>query len=448
MKVTVVGAGYVGLVTATCLSEIGNDVICVEKDNNKLLKLNNGIVPIHEECLEEMLQKNIKRNRLKFTNSIKEGVKESEVIFIAVGTPSLEDGNVDMSQVDSVAVSIGNSISDYKVIVNKSTVPVGTVKRVRNIIASNLNKQIDFDVVSNPEFLREGSAVFDTFNGDRIVIGSTSKKATEKLMKLYNPFKIEYLVTEPESAEMIKYASNAFLATKISFINEISNICEKVGADVREVAKGMGMDKRIGNKFLRAGIGFGGACFPKDVKGLIKIGESVDYDFKIIKKALEVNDTQKIKSVKILKNIYGDIKNKTIAILGLAFKPNTDDLREAPSLFIINQLIKDGANIKVYDPIAMDNMKNIINSPIVYCESPYEAIRNCDALVLVTEWREFFKLDLDRVLEMMNRKVFIDGRNVFADNDMTQKGFEYYSIGIGSEQKNNFENKTKLAVNM
>ncbi|EOC99580.1 UDP-glucose dehydrogenase family protein [Caldisalinibacter kiritimatiensis] len=438
MRITVVGTGYVGLVTGTCLAEIGNEVICVDVNEEKINKLRNGIPPIYEEHLEEMINNNLAKNRLKFTTSLERGVKLSDVIFIAVGTPPKSNGQIDMSQVDEVAKSIGKYINGYKVIVNKSTVPVGSANRVKNIVYLNMkDKSIEFDVVSNPEFLREGTAVFDTFNGDRIVIGSNSEKATEIMKEIYESFNIPMLITNPESAEMIKYASNAFLATKISFINEIANVCERVGADVKEVAKGMGIDKRIGNKFLNAGIGFGGACFPKDIKGLMQIGNDAGYEFKIVKKVLEVNNAQRIKPVEMLRRLFGNLNGVNVSILGLSFKPGTDDLREAPSLYVIKELQSDGANIKAYDPIAMENAKLVIGNSMTYCNDPYEAVEGSDVVVLLTEWAEFKKLDFNRVKELVNRPLIIDGRNTLDSNSLKEKGFEYFGIGLGDASVEN-----------
>lgn len=434
MKISVIGTGYVGLVTGTCLAEIGNDITCVDKDHKKIENLKNGILPIYEAHLEDMLIRNIGENRLHFTTSVEDAVRHATIIFIAVGTPSHENGDIDMSQVDEVAGEIGKSLDAYKIIVNKSTVPVGSVKRVAEIIQRHLKREVEFDVISNPEFLREGSAVLDTFQGDRIVIGSTSKKATKILHDLYRPLKQKIFTTDPESAELIKYASNAFLATKISFINEIANICEKTGANVNEVAKGMGLDKRIGEKFLNAGIGFGGACFPKDVKGLIKIGEKLNYDFRIIRETLQVNKEQKMKPIMILDNLFPDLRGVQITVLGLAFKPDTDDIREAPSLDIINELHKRGAKIKAYDPIAIENAKKVLKLPIHYFHEAYDAIAGSDAVLLLTEWKEFKELNVRKIRSLMNRRVFIDGRNIFEAKAMRAKGFEYYGIGIDNCQ--------------
>lgn len=428
MNLCIIGTGYVGLVSGVCFAELGNRVICVDIDENKIAQLNNDIMPIYEKDLEEMCVRNRKNGRIEFTTNLEHGVKKSDVIFIAVGTPSLPNGQADLAQVEAVAKGIAKYMNGYKIIVNKSTVPVGTQKWVTQIIKENQVVEHDFDVVSVPEFLREGTAVYDTMNPDRIVIGSDSERATKIMMELHKPFNAPIVVTDPESAEMIKYAANAFLATKISFINEIANICEKVGADVKEVAKGIGLDHRISNKFLRAGIGFGGACFPKDTKALIKMGEQVGYNFKILRSVLEVNNNQKLKPFEKLKNALGDIKGRTIAILGLAFKPNTNDMREAPSVEIIKKIQRAGGRVKVYDPAAMETAKSILKN-IEYAENPYDTVKNVDAIILVTEWEEFKKLDLERVRKLVKGNIFIDGRNVFNYEKMANLGFEYYSIG-------------------
>lgn len=445
MKISVIGTGYVGLVTGTCLAEIGNQVICVDVDKEKIQKLNKGISPIYEEHLEDLIENNLKNKRLKFTASLEEAVNKSEIIFIAVGTPSKSNGQIDMGQVDEAARGIGKYINEYKIIVNKSTVPVGTTKRVRNIIYLNMkDKSIEFDVVSNPEFLREGTAVFDTFNGDRIVIGSDSSRAIKALKKLYAPLNNEILVTNPESSEMIKYASNAFLATKISFINEIANICEKVGADVKEVAEGMGMDKRIGDKFLRAGIGFGGACFPKDIKALIQIGDEAGYKPQIIKKVLEVNDIQKTKAVDMLKVLFSNLSNIKVGILGLAFKPGTDDLREAPSLNIINELLRLGAKVKVFDPVALKNARKVLKQSVTYCNDAYEVTSDTDVILIITEWPEFKRLDYNRIKGLMANNIIIDGRNLLNYKEIKKLGFKYYGIGISEASIEKHSNKSRV----
>ncbi|MDI3534962.1 MAG: UDPglucose 6-dehydrogenase [Thermosediminibacterales bacterium] len=428
MNICVVGTGYVGLVSGICFAHIGHNVICVDKDTEKIKMLNSGRIPIYEKGLEELYLKNVEQGSIRFTNDLKEGVKNSDIIFIAVGTPCLADGNADLTAVESVAKGIARFMNGYKIIVNKSTVPVGTQKWVSKIISENNEGNYNFDVVSNPEFLREGTAVYDTMNPDRIIIGADNTYAAGVIAKLHEPFKAPIIITDPESAEMIKYASNAFLATKISFINEIANICERVGADVQEVARGMGLDKRISDKFLGAGIGFGGACFPKDLKAIIKIGEQVGYEFKIAKDVIEVNNNQKLKPIEKLEKALGFIKGKTIGILGLAFKPNTNDIREAPSLEIINRIQQLGGKVKAYDPKAMESAKMVIKN-VEFVNNPYEVVKKADAVILVTEWEEFKSMDLKKVKNLMNTPVFIDGRNVFKPEEMIKMGFEYYCIG-------------------
>jgi len=428
MNICIVGTGYVGLVTGTCFADLGNKVICVDKDKEKIGKLNEGIMPIYEPDLEEMVEENIESGRLDFTTDMKYGVENSDMIFIAVGTPSLPDGDVDLSFVKAAAEEIARYMNGYKVIVNKSTVPVGTQKLVRRIIQERLIVDYDFDVVSNPEFLREGSAVYDLMNADRVVIGTDSRRAADIMVELYKPMGCPVMVTDPESAEMIKYASNAFLAAKVTFINEIANICEMAGGNVNEVARGMGLDSRISDKFLSAGIGYGGSCFPKDTKGIVKMGEKAGYSFEIVKSVIEVNERQKLKPVEKLKLALRDIKGKTICILGLAFKPGTDDMREAPSIDIINVIQALGGNIKAFDPEAMTSAAEILEN-VEYCSDAYKAVESADAVVLVTEWAEFKELDLRRVRQLVRRPVFIDGRNVFEPDKMKELGFEYCCIG-------------------
>lgn len=428
MRLTMVGTGYVGLVSGTCFAEKGNHVICVDSDASKIAMLEQNIIPIYEPGLEELVRKNKEAGRLSFTTDLRWAVHNSDIIFIAVGTPSLPNGEADLSQVEAVARVIGEEMDSYKIIANKSTVPVGTGDRVRKIISQAQRKKIEFDVVSVPEFLREGTAIHDAMFPDRIVIGAYSEKAASVMEELHKPFNAPILITDIRSAEMIKYASNAFLATKISFINEIANICEKVGADVVTVARGMGLDHRIGEHFLRAGLGYGGSCFPKDTRALIQIAGNCNYDFELLKAVVKVNQLQRYKPVKKLVSIFGELKGRTIGILGLAFKPNTDDLREAPSIDIILELKKLGATVKAYDPVAMENAKKILPD-ITYCSDPYQAVEGADAVVLVTEWTEFGNLDLDKVKELMRIPIFIDGRNVFDPVEMQQRGFVYYGIG-------------------
>lgn len=428
MIISIIGTGYVGLVSGVCFAEKGNKVICADISKDKIEKLNNGIMPIYEKDLDYICEKNKEVGRIEFTTDLEYAIKQSQVIIIAVGTPSMSDGQADLSQIESVALNIARFMNEYKVIVDKSTVPIGTQKWVTKIISENQILKHDFDVVSNPEFLREGNAIYDTLNGDRIVIGSDSERAAKIINELYENFQQPIISTSPENAEMIKYASNAFLATKISFINEIANICEKIGADIEIVAKAMGMDNRISSQFLRAGIGFGGACFPKDTKALIKISEKNGYIPTIIKNVIKVNENQKIKPVDKLEFSLGNLKGKTIAILGLAFKPNTDDMREAPSINIINQIQRYGGKVKAYDPIAVNNAKKVFNN-IEYTESPYDAVKETDAVILVTEWDEFKELDMEKVKKLMRGNIFIDGRNVYEYSTMWKLGFEYYCIG-------------------
>lgn len=428
MNLCVIGTGYVGLVSGVCFAELKNKVICVDIDQDKISKLNNGIMPIYEENLEEMCNRNRKEDRIKFTTDLEHGVKNSDVIFIAVGTPALPNGQADLSAVEAVAKEIAKHMNGYKIIVDKSTVPVGTQKWVTQIIKDSQTEKHDFDVVSNPEFLREGTAIHDTMNTDRVVIGSDSKRAIEVMVELHKSFSAPMVITDPESAEMIKYAANAFLATKITFINEIANICEKVGADIKEVAKGIGLDNRISPKFLQAGIGFGGACFPKDTKAVTKIGENVGYDFEVVKSVIKVNEKQKLRPFEKLQRSLGTINGKTIGILGLSFKPNTDDMREAPSIDIINAIQKSGGKVKAYDPISIETAKNVLMN-VEYANTPYDAVRDVDAIILVTEWKEFSLLDFKKVKELSKGNIFIDGRNVFEYNEMKEFGFEYYCIG-------------------
>jgi len=431
VKLCVVGVGYVGLVTGTCFAHIGNEVVCVDVDSKKVQKMQRGISPIYEPGLPELMKKNIAEGRLAFTTDIARGIKEAEIIFIAVGTPPRSNGEADLSQVYTVAGSIGEYMDEYKTIVTKSTVPVGTGDRVKELIKEQLfkrGKDIPFDIVSNPEFLREGSAVHDSLNPDRIIIGAENSNAADKLVELHKPFKAPVVVTDIRSAEMIKYASNAFLATKISFINEIANICERVGADVTEVARGMGLDPRIGDKFLNAGVGYGGSCFPKDTRALINMASSVGYDFQIMKAVDNVNKLQRMYVVDKLEKALNGIKGKKIGVLGLSFKPNTDDIREAPSLDIINKLKELGGIIRAYDPAAVYNAKMVLYG-VCFCSNPYETAEGCDALLLLTEWEEFSSLDFGKLREIMKGNVIIDGRNLWEPEKVRSYGFIYLSIG-------------------
>jgi UDPglucose 6-dehydrogenase len=433
MDVCVVGTGDGGLVLGTCLSNLGNSVVCVDVDKEKIVNLKNGIIPIFEPGLKELVDINVREERLFFTTSLEEGVDKSDVIFIAVGTPQGHDGKADLSFVDQVAENIGKCIKSYKVIVNKSTVPVGTADRVRDIIRKNLKKKVEFDVVSNPEFLREGCAIKDFQVPDRTVIGVDSERAKNIMLELYRPVERTghpVLVTDPRSAELIKYASNAFLATKISFINEVANLCEKVGADIKVVAKGMGLDERIGPRFLQAGVGYGGACFPKDTRALRVMGFEAGYDFRIIAAVDEVNEEQKRSLVPKIKSLVPDLKGKTIAVWGLDFKPKTDDIREAPSLIIIDELQELGANIKAFDPVAEENAKKVTKD-VVFCRNPYDTVKGCDCLVVVTEWDEFRNLDKNKIKDLLKSPNVVDGRNVYDPKEMKVLGFNYIGVGRG-----------------
>ena len=431
MKITVVGTGYVGLVTGTCLAETGNEVICVDIDAAKVARMKAGEVPIYEPHLDVLFERNIKAGRLAFTTSLKEGLDHGEIVFLALPTPEDEDGSADLSYVLGVSRDIGNHITDYKVIVDKSTVPVGTAEKVQATIAAQTS--VDFDVVSNPEFLREGFAVDDFLKPERIVIGSSSDRATELMQKLYKPFVRSgnpIIVMDEKSAELTKYAANSFLATKITFMNEIANYCERVGADVDMVRRGMGTDSRIGKRFLFPGIGYGGSCFPKDVKALQKAGKDANYDFKILDAVIEVNDDQKVKLIPKIETYFkGDLKGKTIAMWGLAFKPETDDIREAPSLYMIDQLLDKGAVIQAFDPEAMDNVKAKYGDRINFAPTMYSATEGADALVISTEWSIFRTPNFNSLRENLNNTVVFDGRNLYDVKDMEKEGFTYISIG-------------------
>ncbi len=428
MKVCMIGTGYVGLVSGTCFAEIGHDVICVDNDEKKINILKKGNIPIYEPGLEELVAKNVKAGRLSFTTSIKECVEKSLFLFIAVGTPPKEDGEPDLSSIEKVAEEIGSAMNEYKIIVEKSTVPVQTGRWIRTVIERFSKKMRDFDVASNPEFLREGSAIDDFLHPDRVVLGVESERAKEKLLGLYNPIDAPKIVTDIESAELIKHASNSFLSTKISFINAISIICEKSGADVLKVAEGMGVDRRIGKDFLNAGVGFGGFCFPKDIKAFISIAAKLGYDFRLLKEVDNINQEQMLRTVKKLEGMLWNLRDKKIGILGLAFKPNTDDMRFAPSITIIKELQKHGATVKAYDPVAMDRAK-VIMPEIEYCTDAYSVAGDVDAIVLVTEWDDFRNLDLKKIKDLMRQPVFLDGRNVFDPKEMKGLGFIYSGIG-------------------
>ncbi len=431
MKVCVIGTGYVGLVVGTCLAEIGNDVICVDNNLDKLAQLEKGIIPIYEPGLEELMRVNVSENRLSFTSDIKDAVSKSLVCFIAVGTPQGEDGSADLKYVEQVAKSIGKSIEKYTVIVDKSTVPVGTADKVTSIIKSITD--VDFDVVSNPEFLKQGAAVDDFLKPDRVVIGSNSQKATEIMQELYAPFLRTgnpVIIMDTKSAEMTKYAANSFLAVKISYANEIANICEKVGANAEMVRIGMCTDKRIGSKFLFSGLGYGGSCFPKDVKALIKTAMDNDCDYTMLKVADDINKKQRqIFINKIIDKLGHDLTGKTIAVWGLAFKPKTNDMREAPAITIINDLLSRGAKIQAYDPKAFDVAKFYFGDNIIYAKSSYAALENADAMLLLTEWNEFRRPDFDRMKSLMKKPVIFDGRNQYDGDRLIERGFDYTCVG-------------------
>lgn len=429
MNIAVIGTGYVGLVTGTCLAEIGHEVICIDKDKNKINKMENGISPIYEPGLEELMKKNLKSEKLSFTTDYNLGFNNAQVIFIAVGTPEKEDGSADLSFVEEVANEIAVHIKKNTVIVVKSTVPVGTNEKIRDIIQSNLVNNVSIEIVSNPEFLREGHAIYDTFHGDRIVIGADNYEASQFIEDIYKPLGITVFKTDIRSAEMSKYASNAFLATKISFINEIANICEKLNANVDEVAKGMGLDKRIGNQFLNAGIGYGGSCFPKDTKALVNISEDVEHDFDLLKSVIRVNNKQRTLLVEKAKERLGCLKGKKIGILGLAFKPNTDDMREAASIVVVEQLIAEGALITAYDPVAMKNAEEVLPRQLVFADILDDAIKGMDAIFILTEWDEIRHLDLGKVIKLLKNPIIFDGRNCFELEKIKKCHIEYYSVG-------------------
>lgn len=438
MKICMVGTGYVGLVSGTCLAEIGNEVICIDNNKEKIDMLNNNIVPIYEPRLEELIDSNKQAGRLSFSSDIKYGIERSDLIFIAVGTPTSSDGSADLRYVFSVAKDIGNYINGYKVVVNKSTVPVGTAEKVKNIILEAMKERgvnFEFDVVSNPEFLKEGAAVEDFMRPDRVVIGADSKKAADLMMELYSPFVKNghpVILVDTKSSEIIKYASNCMLALRISFMNEISKLCEFYGADVLKVRQGLGTDKRIGMPFLYAGVGYGGSCFPKDVKAMIKMFQEIGEDSKLFEAIDEINEKQRERFYnKISNHFKNNLNGKKIAIWGLAFKPNTDDMREAPSVYIINRLIDEGAKVFAYDPKAVKEAKKIFgeNKNIVYVENQYDALNDANALVLITEWNCFKEPDFDKIFSLLKEKVIFDGRNIYDPDKMRSLGFTYYSIG-------------------
>ena len=434
MKITVIGAGYVGLTTAVGFAELGNEIVCVDKLSSKIEKLSKGISPIFEPGLPEMLKKHIKQNKIHFTDKIEDSIAFSEVIFLCVGTPQGDTGKADLCQIEEASKDIAKHMKSYKLIIEKSTVPVNTHQWVKRVIKRYAKENIKFDVASNPEFLKEGSAVYDFMNPDRIVVGAESDRAKEILEKLYKPFKekaIPLIITTPAAAELIKHASNSFLAMKISYINMVSELCEKVGADINMVAEGMGHDRRIGRDFLKAGIGYGGSCFPKDVKAFIKIAEEQGVDFKLLEEVEKINFSRRAKFLEMIKEALWIIKDKNIALWGLAFKPDTDDIREAPSIDIVRELEKADANLRLYDPQAMENFKHTFpdGEHTRYFDDKYKALINAEALIIITEWDEFVKADLDKIKTNMKLPIVIDGRNIYSSQMMGEKGFEYYSIG-------------------
>lgn len=432
MHIGIIGTGYVGLVTGSCFAEFGVYATCVDKDEKKIRALKKGEIPFYEPGLEVLVKKNIKNGRLRFSTKIQDAVDTSLVIFIAVGTPPRGDGSADMKYVESVAGEIAEHIRGYKVIVTKSTVPVGTGAKLSRIISKKLSEQVDFDIVSNPEFLREGSAIEDFMRPNRVVIGAKSQQAVAIMKDLYRPlYLIEtpFVITNNETAELIKYASNSFLAVKISFINELSNLCDRVGADVHLVAKGMGLDQRIGSKFLHPGPGYGGSCFPKDTRALLSIGSRNGVELGIVKSAVEANERQKEIMLEKIQRGLGEIKGKTIAVLGLSFKPNTNDMREAPSVDIIEKLLKKKAKIKVFDPIAMDDAKAIFQGRVQYANGPYDCMKGADALVILTEWNEFRNLELVKIKSLLKSPNFFDLRNIYEPGKMKRLGFTYFCVG-------------------
>lgn len=427
-KICMIGAGYVGLVTGTCLSEIGHNVICIDSNREKIDSLRKGIVPIYEPGLEKLIKKNVKRKRLLFSDDIKEGIRSSNVIFIAVNTPPHSDGSADLSFVEAVAAEIAATMNGYKVVVEKSTVPIATCHRVEETIRRNAIKKITFDVVSNPEFLREGTAVKDFLKPDRIVVGSNSERASKIMRELYKPIKAPILITDVKSAELIKHASNSFLALKISYINAVSRICDVTGADIVKVAEGMGLDKRISSSFLNAGIGYGGSCFPKDIEAFAWISRKKGYNFKLLNEVRNINDEQKKELIKKIIDVVWNIQGKTISILGLSFKPDTDDLRNAPSLDIIKMLLQSKAKVKAHDPVCADKVKSMFPQ-VEFFDNPYDALEGSHCLVLVTEWKEYLKLNFKKVKRIMKNHNIVDGRNAYDPTKIKKLGFIYRGIG-------------------
>ena len=431
MNICVIGSGYVGLVTGSCFADLGNNVICVDNDKSKIAALKKGVIPIYEPGMEDLVKRNVKKGRLSFTSRLQDAVKKSEIIFVCVPTPPRDNGDADLTYVETVSKEIALSLSSYKLIVEKSTVPVNTGEWVERTINVHNKRKIKFDVASNPEFLKEGSAIKDFMNPDRVVIGVKSKRAADILTELYKPLKAPIVVTDIKSAEIIKHASNSFLATKISFINSVANICDKVGADVVDVARGMGLDKRISKDFLNAGIGFGGSCFPKDLAAFVHIAEKIGYNFGILKEVQKVNNHQKRSVIKKIEELLWNLPKKTVGVLGLSFKPGTDDLREAPSLEIIGMLKTEGVHVKVFDPVAMGKARNALDQRVKFCKDAYEVAKGSDCLLIVTEWNEFKELDFKRIKKLMRQPIIVDGRNIYDPKEMKRLGFKYVGIGRG-----------------
>ncbi|PFB95597.1 UDP-glucose 6-dehydrogenase [Bacillus cereus] len=429
MNIAIFGTGYVGLVTGVCLSDIGHRVTCIDIDENKVAKMKEGISPIYEPGLDELMSKNIKENRLLFTTDCRQGIEEADVIYIAVGTPQQADGSANLRYIEQVALDIANNLKKDSIVVIKSTVPVGTNDHVKNLIQQNLKADVKISMVSNPEFLREGSAIHDSFYGDRIVVGADDAKTADVMEEVNKPFNVPVFKTTIRSSEMIKYAANAFLATKISFINEIANICEKLDADVEHVANGMGLDKRIGTQFLKAGIGYGGSCFPKDTHALIQIAGNVEHDFDLLKSVITVNNNQQASLVEKVKSVLGDMKGKHVTMLGLAFKPNTDDMREAASIVIAKELVELGAKVVAYDPIAIENAKKVLPSEVVYASSVEAAITNADVALIVTEWDDIKTFSIEQYIELMKEPIIFDGRNCHGLDYIQKFDVDYYSVG-------------------
>ena len=431
MKIAVIGTGYVGLVTGACFAEFGVHVTCVDVDTTKVDKLNKGVIPIYEPGLDQIVEKNVEAGRLHFTTDLSEAVRDALVVFLAVGTPPKDDGSPDMSYYQQAAKDVASAMNGYKVLVTKSTVPVGTGKWLREFVSANLAELTEFGVASNPEFLREGAAITDFMRPDRVVIGSNEQRAIEVMKDLYRPlFLIEtpIVITSLEAAELIKYAANAFLATKITFINEIANLCDAIGCDVHDVARGMGMDNRIGRKFLHPGPGYGGSCFPKDTRALTTVADQFGVETLIVDAVIEANERQREAMIPKVEKMIGDVKGKQIGVLGLSFKPETDDMRESPAIDIINELIKRGASIKAYDPVAMDEAKHYLSN-IEYAEDEYDAITGADMMLIITEWNQFRALDMEKVRKLLKSPKIADLRNIYEPEDMRELGFEYVGVG-------------------